>query len=245
MGFFTIFLLFFIFLFSLTIPIFSFDLDPIGGKVKRGVENYKNKKYKQAMTEFEQVEKEGGKSGRTAFNKGTAQYKTGKYQQAAQSFQAAGKSMDKALRTRAKFNLGNTYYKMGQPQKAMQSYLDALQENPGFEPARKNIELMRQQIQQKQQNSQKKQDNQKKQNRSQNSSANHQKNQQQGQNEQSNPKTNSQQQKKEDTAAGKKQKNSLTREQAERILESARRHDGIKRRQNKSPFHSKKSAKFW
>lgn len=208
--------------FLYSISIYSIDIiDPVGKKIQNGVKSYKQGNFVDSMENFQKAESEIPEDERLIFNKGTVRYKMGDYKAARSEFErVANSSLDPEIRAKSFYNLGNTQWKLGDKKSALRSYLDALSLSPNMKEAKKNIEL----IHREEENKDKKKD---------------------GEDESSDPpqEQNSSpepSQKREEPRENEKESTSknekMTREEAERILESARE-DKMKRRkmQNRRP----------
>jgi tetratricopeptide (TPR) repeat protein len=224
-------------------PLYSFDLDPIGKSIREGVERYKRGDFGGALESFSEAEHKEKNDSRIFFDKGTAYFKLNDFKLAERYFdKAAANSDDKELKARALFNKGNAIYKQGDKRKAIDSYLEALEAKPDFAPARKNLELIRKEDSKKQQeNNQESEDQEEenKQNQNDPKQGNNPKNEQKkkGRNQSKNGN-----QKEEQNQSGQESKK-ITKEEAQRILESARQ-DRVKRRQMQ-PTNSSNNEVFW
>lgn len=136
-----------IFLFVLPISfylqaLYAFDVDPVGKNVKEGVERYKSQDFQGSLESFNQAETQAKEDDRLSYNKGTSYYKLNDYKLALKYFEKSALSNDKDLKLRSLYNKGNTYAKLGDKKNAIKSYMDALNTDPEFLPARKNLELL-------------------------------------------------------------------------------------------------------
>jgi Ca-activated chloride channel homolog len=203
-----------VFMILLPFALNGIDFDPVGKHVKEGNQRFSRGDFKGSLENFQKAEpyvKEGDP--RIQFNKGNSFYKLNDYDEAISHFEkTASESSDPLIRSRSNYNIGNTLFKKGDKQNAIKSYLKAIQDDPNFVEAKKNLELI--------QNEDENKKNQK----------NNKDNSRQDNQEESFP---------QDQELGgeeeKKQnrKTEMTKEEAERILENARK-DQIKRRKNQS-----------
>lgn len=196
-------------------------IDPVGKKIQDGVKSYKQGNFVDSMENFQKAETSIPEDERLIFNKGTVRYKMGDFKAARSEFErVANSTAESELRAKSFYNLGNTQWKLGDKKGALRSYLDALSLSPDMKEAKKNIEL----IHREEENKDKKKDQE-----DESSDPSHEKN---------SPSESSQ--KRRDSGENEKElapKNEkMTREEAERILESARE-DKMKRRkmQNRRP----------
>lgn len=120
-------------------------LDPFKDAVSSGNDEYDMKKYNNAKRYYEKAEKYApGESDRKklSFNTGDADYMLESFDNALTGFQEAVQSGDREVQKKAFFNAGNAYLKMGKYREAINSYINALKIDPGYEPAKKNIEYV-------------------------------------------------------------------------------------------------------
>lgn len=198
--------------------LFAFDIDPIGKRVKEGVERYKAQDFQGSLESFNQAEAQAKEDDRLFFNKGTSYYKLNDYKLALKYFEKSAMSSDRELKLRSLYNKGNAYAKLGDKKNAIKSYMEALNTDSEFLPARKNLELLtkkeekdqkdQKQDQKKNEESEKDEQKEKDQN---NSTSQNKKGKSEKQNEQ-------EEQKDREPEPNKK----ITKEEAERILESAK-----------------------
>jgi tetratricopeptide (TPR) repeat protein len=203
-----------ILLFIITNNIYSFDVDPVGNNVKDGVKSFKDGNFSNSLEKFNKAETGVPDDKRISFNKGTAYYKLGDFKSALNQFEkSAGNTNDPQLKAKSLYNMGNTHLKLGDKVSAMRSYLDAITVDPGYEPAKKNLDLLQrvEEKKNKEEENKGKGDDRDEDNNDQKKSI--------GKEEEGDSKN------KSDLPKNEKMK----REEAERILESARQ-DRIKRR---------------
>jgi tetratricopeptide (TPR) repeat protein len=91
---------------------FSFADDNIG-IVGRANSLYRQKKYDEAITLYNQAQIKSPDSCEINYNIGLAQYKKGEYNQAVSFFEKATFSKDTILESKANFNIANSKYKLG------------------------------------------------------------------------------------------------------------------------------------
>lgn len=220
---------------------YAFDVDPVGKQVEEGLKHYQNKRYKRALEEFKKVEKEISEEKRASFNRGAAEYRAGDYDSAIKSFEKSARAKNPSLRTRSLYNLGNSYYEKGDKINAINSYLKALEVDPNFVPAKKNIELLQKQEEEKKQEKQQ-ENSEKEENKSQKKEQNKT---QESKEKKEAKKSEGDEEKEKKPSEGEKEENKskLTREEAERILESSRQNSINKRKD--SLRKRNKSGVFW
>ncbi|NCN10150.1 MAG: tetratricopeptide repeat protein [Leptospira sp.] len=216
--------------------------NPGGEIVKEGIDSFKNQEYKQSLDTFQRAEEELGNDPRLEFNKGTSIAKSGDPLRAIPHFEKALDSQDSSLRSKSYFNMGKAYESAQDKKKAIESYRKAIQEDPNYAAAKKNLELLYNPSQNKNQPQASKDSNSnsEKSDNSQNPfSPNNKSNTQSQKND--DPKNQS----KENEESGEAQNspNALSKEEAERLMESLNA-DRIQRKNSKTitPF---RRDKFW
>ncbi len=220
----------------------AFDVDPVGKNVKEGVERYKAQNFQGALESFNQAESQAKEDDRLYFNKGTSYYKLNDYKLALKYFEKSATSDDKDLKLRSLYNKGNTYAKLGDKKNAIKSYMDALNTSPDFLPARKNLEMLT------------RKDNKDKQDQKQDKKNQDSENEEEKDNQ--SDKKNSPSKDKKDTQANKKQEpedkgedkikesnKPITKEEAERILESAKQNKINRKKLSQRP--QERNEVFW
>lgn len=223
--------------------IYAFDVDPVGKNVKEGVERYKAQDFQGSLDRFNQAELQGKEDDRLFFNKGTSYFKLNDYKLALKYFEKSALSNDKDLKLRSLYNKGNTYAKLGDKKNAIKSYLDALNTDSEYLPAKKNLELLT-----KKENKDK-QDQKQDENKDDNSKQEKKEKQQDKKDSASKDKKKSEQNEKQEAQNNEqpqKEKESnkqLTKEEAERILESAKQNKI--NRKKMSQRQSERNEVFW
>ncbi len=132
------------------------ELDPGGNRVKEGRNSYENGEYKEALERYKEAEPYFPEDPRLDFNRGASEYKAGDMERAMRHFEKGTNSQDPKIRAMSHYNLGNAYFKLGDRKKAAEHYLRSLKEDPGMEPAKKNLEWLRKLPPQNNENSQNK-----------------------------------------------------------------------------------------
>ncbi len=221
----------------------AFDVDPMGKNVKEGVERYKAQNFQGSLESFNQAESQAKEDDRLYFNKGTSYYKLNDYKLALKYFEKSATSEDKDLKLRSLYNKGNAYAKLGDKKNAIKSYMDALNANPDFLPARKNLEMLT------------RKENKDKQNKKQEGKDDNSENEEKKDNKEQDKK-NPQSKDKKDSQSNKKQEpedkgedkikesnKPITKEEAERILESAKQNKINRKKMNERP--QERNEVFW
>ena len=183
---------------------------------------YKNKKYEEALKEYDNLCIEYPSEPKLKINKGSALYKLEDYQKAEESYNSAKEIKDKNILSNLYYNLANSQFMQGEKlssqdinlamekyKSAQENYIKALDLKPYDKDAKYNLELtlkkiklMEQQKKNQEQNQQKKDNKENKQDKNQNNQSQNQKdnknnqkqdNQQQQQNKENKDKQQSQQ----------------------------------------------------
>lgn len=116
------------------------------GLVKKGNENYANKKYQSALESYRRVQVKNPDNPEVLYDLGTTLYKTDGFQESAQDLEAAvQKAKDPALLAKALYNYGNAQYRLGAFEKAIEAYKKALEIDPGDKDAKFNLEFLQKQ----------------------------------------------------------------------------------------------------
>lgn len=172
---------------------------------------YKNKKYGQALTKYNEILKEQPKQEDASFGAGAASYQLKDYATAQKHFDQVAKSSEK-LQQDALFNLGNTYYKAEQKEKAIETYKKAILKNPNDKEAIHNLQIiLASESSKNQQNDQNKDNNSDKSSQSQS-----------GQNNNS-------------ASAQNEQTNNHDKEMAERVMQMAKENEGKRQTSSGEP----------
>jgi len=116
-----------------------------------GLNNYKNKKFEEAKSYYEQVIANTEENSAAVLGLGASQYQLGDIPNAAKSFEEAIKSEDKEIQEKAYYNLGNAIYDQQRPQESIAFYRKALELNPNDNDAKFNYELAKYLVQEQQQ----------------------------------------------------------------------------------------------
>ena len=128
-----------------------------------GLNNYKNKKFDEAKSYYEQILAVRENDAAASLGLGASQYQLGDIPNAAKSFEEALKSKDTNIQDRAYYNLGNSLYSQQKMEESIAYYRKALELNPNDNDAKFNYELakyiVQQQQEQNQQNQEDQQDN--------------------------------------------------------------------------------------
>lgn len=195
---------------------------------RKGDEQYKNSKYREAEEAYRQAEKRKWEDPEINYNLGNAVYRQGHYDASEKLFQqSAVQTKDSALKADALHNLGNSLLLQHKYREAVDAYQNSLRLRPGEAETKANLQLAKKKLKQQQEqeksnpNPQQQPQNQPNQNPNQQPKPNQQQPQQQPQ-QQQNPSQQPQQQNQQNQQEQEQQSDGkLTREQARRLLETA------------------------
>jgi len=158
-----------------TFFLFTGFLETSQDTVKKGNENFQNKRYQSALEAYRKVQVKNPDVPEVLYDLGTSLYKVDAFQESAQDLEsAAGKAQDAQLKARALYNYGNAQYRLGNFEKAIESYKKALAVDPSDKDAKYNLEF----LQKKKSNMDKKDQEQKKENQKKDEKKDQQKNKQ-------------------------------------------------------------------
>jgi len=122
-------------------------IDPLGDHVKSGNAKYEEEEYSGAESEYKQAAEyaEGEDRHKLHLNQGDAAFRQKKFGSALKHYQEASRSESADIQKKAYLNMGNTYLKQKKADKAADSYIQALKVDPGYMPAKQNLEYLIQQ----------------------------------------------------------------------------------------------------
>lgn len=110
--------------------------------IKKGNRFFKNELYKDALMYYLQGRKKNKKASEPIFNAGAAYYKMNDYIKSIESFSEILQKEDPGKKSAdIYYNLGNTYYQLGDYQNAVQSYIKGLDIDPDDLNMKYNLEL--------------------------------------------------------------------------------------------------------
>lgn len=129
----------------LTVLFFCAWIDPFNDEVEKGNRSYESKDSKKALEHYKEAEKHAPdekKMQMLEFNKGDAHYQLGNYDVAIDKFNNSISSDNPDIQKKAMFNIGNSYLKQKKYKEAAESFVKALEIDPGYEKAKKNLEYL-------------------------------------------------------------------------------------------------------
>ncbi len=129
----------------LTALFFTAWIDPFNDEVEKGNSSYENKDSKKALEHYKEAEKHAPderKKEMLDFNRGDAHYQLGNYDVAIDKFKNSISSDNPDIQKKAMFNIGNSYLKQKKYKEAAESFIKALEIDPGYEKAKKNMEYL-------------------------------------------------------------------------------------------------------
>ena len=133
--------------FAILLLIFTLTawIDPFKDEVEKGNRNYADNNPTKALEHYKEAEKHAPndkKKDMLNFNKGDAHYKLEDYDKANEKFIDSISSGDREIQKKALFNMGNTYIKQKKYKEAADSFIKALEIDPNYEKAKKNLEYL-------------------------------------------------------------------------------------------------------
>ncbi|HDP79482.1 MAG TPA: tetratricopeptide repeat protein [Spirochaetes bacterium] len=120
-------------------------LDPFGDRVKEGNELYRQGQYDRAGEKYREAGKyaPGEKAQRRLrFNQGNTRYMGKDYGAALEDYRSSLESGDREVQKKALFNMGNALLKEGKTDEAARAFVEALRLDPGYRPAKENLEYL-------------------------------------------------------------------------------------------------------
>jgi len=186
--------------------------------LRDGDRSYERSNYGEAEQAYRQANEKIPTDPKSAYNLGNALYQQGNYGEAEKKYEQAAKTApEPALQADALHNLGNAYILQQKYQEAIRAYENSLRRRPGDPATKANLQLAKKKWQQQQQEQQKEQEQQQQPQEQQDSSAGQQPAEQPQQPDQQEQQPSQPSQKPPEQPNDGK----MTREQAQRILETA------------------------
>ena len=211
-----------------------------------GLNNYKNKKFEEAKSYYEQILLAKENDAAASLGLGASQYQLGDIPNAAKSFEEALKSKNTNIQDRAYYNLGNSLYNQQKMEESIAYYRKALELNPNDDDAKFNYELAKYIAQQQDQNQDNQDDQKDNQDQQQNDSKNDddqdnnpQDTDKEEPDKQEDEESDSSQDEKRDTPKTQKQMN------AEAILDALKNEEQIHQKVKMAQQSSRKFEKDW
>jgi Ca-activated chloride channel homolog len=217
--------------------------------INSGVDKYNEKKFSDAEVNFKKGLDKDPKSFEAHFNLGDAYYKEGHYDQSLKEYYSSLElTKDPARKASTYHNIGNSLLKAKKIKESIEAYKNSLKINPKDMETKYNLSyalslLNNQQNQKnKQDNQQNKDNNDNKDQKKNQDQQNQDKNDQNKQNQQNKPEQNQQAQ--QDNL--KAQKNQISKEEAERILQALKNNEkDIQKKLRKKTGATVKKEKDW
>jgi Ca-activated chloride channel homolog len=176
--------------------------------IRQGNREYNKDKYADSEISYRRATDKNKESAAAVFNTGDALYKQQKYEDAGKQFiQTVDMNEDKRKKSESLYNLGNSLLKANKVQESIESYKGSLKLNPDNVEAKYNLAYAQDLLQQQQQQ-------QKDQNKDQQDKKDQNKDQQDKQDQKKDQQQNNQGEDKQ----GQQQQQSISKEDAERIL---------------------------
>ena len=129
----------------LVVFVFGAWIDPFKDEVEQGNRSYEGKDSKRALEHYKEAEKyapDEKQKGMLDFNRGDAHYQLGNYDIANDKFKNSISSGNPDIQKKALFNMGNSFLKQKKYKEAAESFIKALEIDPNYEKAKKNLEYL-------------------------------------------------------------------------------------------------------
>lgn len=131
-------------------------IDPYHDEVSKGNEKFHQKRYDDSKKHYREASRyapNDNEKRKLKFNEGDVSYMTEDYENAIANFSRSLRSEDREVQKKAFFNMGNTYLRMGRYKDAIDAYISALKIDPSYENAKKNLEFLMREKEQKERDS--------------------------------------------------------------------------------------------
>jgi tetratricopeptide (TPR) repeat protein len=133
------------FVLMITVFIFSAWMDPFKDEVEKGNSSIKSGNPKEALEHYKETEKHAPDNKSKSlldFNRGAAHYHMGNYDIASDKYKSSISSENPDIQKKSLFNMGNSFMKEKKYKEAADCYIKALQVDPNYEKAKKNLEYL-------------------------------------------------------------------------------------------------------
>ncbi|KPL02233.1 MAG: hypothetical protein AMJ90_06400 [candidate division Zixibacteria bacterium SM23_73_2] len=215
----------------------------------KGNKHYNQGLYDQALKYYQKAEIENPASPEVSYNLGSAFYQKQNYQEALSSYNKALNLEDSLDLANTYYNLGNTFYRSGKYQEAIGAYQRCLEINPEDEDAKFNLELVKKKTEKMLQNEKERQEEENKEKKEKREDQKKQEEQKGQQKQQEKQKQSQPEEKKGEQEKREREKiqpptpkEGMTKEDAERILNSIK-DDEKELQKHRKAFLSKKRVK--
>lgn len=127
----------------------------------KGNKHYNKGLYDKALKYYQEAEIKNPTSPELSYNLGNVFYQKQDYKEALLKYYQATDLKDSLAQANTYYNLGNTFYRTGKYQEAIGAYQKCLEINPGDEDAKYNLELVKKKMEKMLENEKKRQEEQK------------------------------------------------------------------------------------
>lgn len=134
-----------IFFIIILLSFFPAWMDPFRDIVSKGNGEYSDGKFGDALKSYKKAEKyvpDDNKKNMLEFNKGNAEFRMNNYDSAIARYRSSINSGDPDVQKKALYNIGTVYMKTGKKKEAAESFIKALQIDPSYDRAKKNLEYL-------------------------------------------------------------------------------------------------------
>lgn len=194
-------------------------------KINRANSLYNNEKYDEALEIYKDAQIDDPESFVLYFNSGNTYYRSGEYEQAFEEYRKALDAKDINIQANAYYNMGNALYRQGKLPEAILHYRKVLELDEDDEDAKYNIEFIQKKLKEmadknKQQSQQQQQQQNQQQNQQQKQQQKQQKQDGQQQQQAGHDQDSPDKKKEDESQAMKPKEGSMSKEDAERLLNS-------------------------
>ncbi|HZI95125.1 MAG TPA: VWA domain-containing protein [Patescibacteria group bacterium] len=219
-------------------PLFA---ESVAGLVAEGNRLYKEGKLTEALEKYKHAESLGPAVPALHYNIGNVLYKQGEFDKAYDEYRQAFAAGERDLAEGARYNAGNSHFARKNWPDAIRNYQEALRMNPSDMDAKKNLELALLQMQEEKKKQQQKKQDQNKDDK--NDQKDEQQNQQPKEQNKSPQDSGAPKPREQKTPGGEKER--ISREEANRILDAMKEQDRPPKDQLKTPPPDRRPEKDW
>jgi Ca-activated chloride channel homolog len=216
-------------------------------KNEEGNRLYREKKYDEALKRYTEAQLEAPDAPQLHYNLGNVLYRKGDLEKARDEYRRALASADPGLDPLSVYNMGNTFFSQQQYKDAVSAYQRALKLNPTDADAKRNLELALLRMKQQQQQQQPQRGDKNKKNEQNKQEPQKGQDQKTGGAAQEKQQSASQQDQQKPEDSPRKDKGSLTKEEAERILNALQDNEkeDMRKRLEKAKENQQDVEKDW
>ncbi|MDE2888558.1 MAG: tetratricopeptide repeat protein [Gemmatimonadota bacterium] len=141
------------------VPLLGFTfLDPAADRNRRGNRMFHEGRFEEALKYYREAQVENPEAPQLRFNAGDAYFKKNAYKDALQEFEQALKSRDPSFLARAYYNMGNVHVRQQNLQQAAEAYKRSLALRPDDLDAKVNLEWVLEKMREQEKNQEREQE---------------------------------------------------------------------------------------